>query len=171
MKRYIIAALAVGGFYMLKLKSKNREKELNLKHFTPSEFGAWWLLMSKKQLLTLDKFREALGKPIIISPAKGSLGRYLGSGESSQHNVSKWGEVRASDIMFPWMTTKEELRHAVEVAKRVGFTGIGAYPHWKPYMGLHVDVREDRQPGNPALWSAIVVAGNQKYVGLDVAFA
>jgi len=169
MKKYIIALVAIGGLYMMKTKIK--QNDLKLEYFSASEFGAWWLLMSVKQLKTLDAFRKALGKPVIISPANGSLGRYLGSGESSQHNVSKWGEVRACDIMFPWMKTKAELKHAVEVAKQVGFTGIGAYPHWKPYMGLHVDTREDRQAGNPALWSAVLVAGKQKYVGLGVAFA
>ncbi len=37
----------------------------------------------------------------------------------------------------------------------IGFTGIGVYPHWDPYPGIHGDVRVDRAPGTPAVWGML----------------
>ncbi len=136
--------------------------EQQLRYFTPSEFGDWWPQMSTKLLMQLDEFRHQLGVPVMISPAPGALGRNDGP-SLSQHNVDMWGEVRAADVMFQGVT----LEKAVEVAKEVGFSGIGAYPDWNPRPGLHLDVR----PAPLALWSGIKSGGQQVYRGIAEAFA
>ena len=68
---------------------------LNLKYFTPAEFGSWWPMMSADLLNKLDKFRELWGYPVEISPVDGSRGRHLGPNDLSMHNVDHWGLVRA----------------------------------------------------------------------------
>lgn len=72
-----------------------------------------------------------------------------------------WGEVRAVDI-FPkvggrYIETTEELERAYEIAKAVGFSGIGVYTDTQPGHMLHVDVRSSRG----TIWSRI--AGSYKY--------
>lgn len=169
MKWLVYSLIALYSFGYFKKMS-----EVELKHFSQTEFGAWWPLMNRDLLLKLDAFREAWQNPVIISPAFGSLGRTLGPGDSSQHNVTRWGEVRAADIM-PLIEEPDgtrrgmnrgELWLAYTTALRVGFHGIGVYPGWQPYTGLHVDMREDRSGTSPALWSRI----NGEYVGVDQAW-
>jgi len=137
-----------------------------LRHFDPNEFGKWGPWMSERLLEALDEFRHALMAPVMISPADGSLGRFAGD-SGSQHNIDKWDEVRAADVMAP----RTDVLRAYEVARELGmFSGIGLYPHWRPYPGLHLDVRESATPEGPALWGAIKnECGRQVYVPLDVA--
>lgn len=133
-----------------------------LRYFTASEFGEWWPHMSTDLLTKLDEFRHRLGVPVHISPAQGSLGRNLGL-STSQHNVDLWGEVRAVDVMF----TGASLEHGYQIAKDIGFTGIGAYPDWKPSQGMHLDVRQ----APLALWSGVLDSGKQVYKSITVAFS
>ncbi|MEG9862966.1 MAG: hypothetical protein V6Z82_07025 [Flavobacteriales bacterium] len=138
-------------------------KELN--HFTPSEFGVWWPFMSNDLLEKLDELRERWGKVINVSPAAGGIGRH-GGDATTQHNVDLYGEVRAVDI-FPSGLNGNNVDQFYQLAKDVGFTGIGVYADTqyagKPHVMFHVDVRKDRQPGSPAKWGRI--AGN--YVSLE----
>lgn len=131
-----------------------------LRHFDLKEFGMSLPFMAVAWLLMVDEFREQLGAPVIISPAAGALMRF-DSGSESQHCYG-----RAGDIMLP---AGPDLKTAFSVASRVGFTGIGIYPHWKPSPGLHLDIRPDRKPGNPATWGAIRQGGQQVYVSLQEA--
>lgn len=136
-----------------------------LKYFKASEFGVWYPLMSRDLLVKLDAFREAWGSPVIISTAHGGIGREDTS--DSQHNVLRWGEVRAIDV-FPmvggnFMTTAFDRARARAVATSVGFTGIGLYADTSPGNMLHVDVRKDRREARPAEWSR--VAG--QYLGIE----
>lgn len=133
-----------------------------LRYFTQAEFGKWWPYMSTELLTKLDEFRHRLGVPVSISPVDGSLGRHLGL-STSQHNVDLWGEVRAVDVMF----TGVSLEHAYQVAKEVGFTGIGAYPDWQPSQGMHLDVRQ----APLALWAGIKEEGIQVYKSIQMAFS
>lgn len=134
-----------------------------LRYFQASEFGAWWPYMDAGFLRALDEFRHRLGYRIMISPAPGSLGRVTGS-TTSQHHVSH-GAVKAADIM-PFKVIRgqrmglalDELQRAFNIAVGVGFTGIGVYPDWSPYPGMHVDLRADRAPGEPATWSRVKLA-------------
>ena len=181
MRALLIGASIVGGWYLYqRMNAGNRYAEPpeqsnfifewvltmpendQLRYFQPSEFREWWPLMSTELLNKLDEFRHRLGVPVTISPASGALGRKLGA-STSQHNVDLWGEVRAVDVMFNGVS----LERAYEVAKQVGFTGIGAYPDWQPSPGLHLDVRQ----APLALWSGIKEGGKQVYKGISEAFA
>lgn len=144
----------------------NQNSQINLKHFKPEEFRGWFDRMNPALLHQLDEFREQLGAPVIISPAHGAIGRHQGETGKSQHNIDRYGEVRAIDVM----PQTDDMRHAFNVAMRVGFHGIGVYPDWRPHWGLHLDMRKDRPPQNPALWSGLMVAGKQKYFGIELAW-
>ena len=144
-----IAILLIGYVFM---------RQPKLKHFSPREFGVWYPLMSADLLKKLDAFRERWGYPVEVSSAQGAIGREDDS--QSQHNVSKWGEVRAIDV-FPrvagggYMLTASERQRAFTIAKEVGFTGIGLYTDTQPGNLLHLDVRVDKQEGSPAKWSRV----------------
>ena len=69
-----------------------------MKYFRPTEFREWWELMSIDLLEVLDDFRDIWGAPVMISPHADALGRHGGRDDLSQHNVDKWGEVRAADL-------------------------------------------------------------------------
>jgi hypothetical protein len=153
-----------------------------LRHFSASEFGVSFPLLSPLLLQKLDALRDAWGDSVIISPAIGALVRSYPFGHSnysSRHNVIKYGEGQAADIM-PQITNGDgtkrgldsfEMRMFFNMAKDVGFTGIGAYPDWLPFAGFHVDVRDDHVAGNPATWSGIKTAQGQKYFALERGFA
>jgi hypothetical protein len=125
-----------------------RREMLDLKYFDRSEFGLWWPLMSVDVLTKLDAFREAWGAPVMVSPAIGGLGREDNSG--SMHNVLKWGEVRAIDVFPRGMDTLADRRRAYQIAKNVGFTGIGLYTDTKPSNMLHLDNRDE-----PEYWTRV----------------
>lgn len=148
----IILGLTIGGFVGYKTAYA-----VSLKNFKVSEFRGEHIFLSTKLLKKLDKFREQLGERIIVSPAKGSMFLNNERENNSQHFLGK-----AIDIMLPDTTDWER---AYTIAKNVGFTGIGFYPHWKPYKGFHVDVRES--DGHISTWSGINPDGKgQRYVGL-----
>lgn len=141
----------------------------DLKHFAPGEFGLWWPLMNADLLIKLDAFRDAWGGPVKISAANGGIGRHQGREGNSQHNVDKWGEVRAVDAFpmvqvrpgeYRYMDSEADRARAFNTAKKVGFTGIGLYTDTKPGNMLHVDTRDSG--GRVALWSR--VAGNYKSI-------
>ena len=132
-----------------------------MRRFTESEFREWEGRISPKLLEKLDRFALVWKKPVIISSAKGAIGRHCGANDTSQHNFDKWDEVRAIDI-FPQGLTRENSREALSIAKSVGFTGIGFYSDTKPSMMMHVDVRTSRVEGEPALWGR----ENGKYVSI-----
>lgn len=122
-----------------------------LKYFSPDEFGPWYPQVSAALLQKIDAFRERWGAPVRISPAEGAIGRHGGESSKSQHNVDYWGEVRALDVFpmvpnglggYRYMKTLEERQRAVELARAVGFVGIGVYVDTVPGNMLHVDVRE-----------------------------
>lgn len=131
----------------------------------------WWPFMSVRLLVLLDTFRFIYGVPCRISPHPRALGRRLGDGPDdsfSQHNIDRWGEIRAADVLPQGMTTVGHARKAVSIAHEIGITGVGIYPHWKPTPGVHLDVRGDEAPGDPALWGGVNDdEGNQVYVALD----
>ena len=143
----------------------------DLTYFSASEFGIWWPLMNRDLLLKLDRFRELWGAPVVISKAAGSIGRH-GDG-NSQHNVDRWGEVRAVDVFpmvpdgaggFRYMSTSADRQRAYEVAIQAGFTGIGLYTDTQPGNLLHVDNR----PGDRvAQWSRV----DGRYLGIGEVLA
>ncbi len=125
-----------------------------LRHFTPGEFREWWWDMDPQLLSLLDEQREQWGAPIRISKDDGALGRHLGPMSESRHNIDRWGKVQAADIILAGMVTRSDVRRAVDIARDLGFGGIGLYPHWQQGAGLHVDVRP-REGGHIATWGRI----------------
>lgn len=158
-----LTLIGLGALIYMATKTATRP---DLKHFTPSEFGLWWPLMNAELLTKLDAFREAWGAPVKISPASGGIGRHQGSDGTSQHNIDKWGEVRAVDVFplvevrpgeYRYMNSQADRARAFNTAKQVGFRGIGLYTDTTPGNMLHVDTRDaDRV----ATWSR--VAGNYR---------
>ncbi|GGX52355.1 hypothetical protein [Saccharospirillum salsuginis] len=142
---------------------------VRLRYFKPHEFGQWWPLMDEDLLRGLDEFRRRIGRPVQISPAIGALGR-PGAGDS-MHNVTKWGQVRAADVLIPGATVAD-LPGLVAEARAVGvFGGVGAYPDWEPWPGLHLDTR-DRDPNQPATWAGLDDGdGDQYYTAIEEAWA
>lgn len=138
--------------------------------FSRQEFGEWASDMDVALLVLLDSFRALLGRPVHLSRHPMAIGRR--GGTNSQHDVDTWGVVRAVDTMPEGVRTPEELRHAMNVARTVGFTGIGVYPDWHPSPGLHLDVRRSHRPGAPAMWGGIrrLPESTQEYVSVDEAF-
>lgn len=137
---------------------------LSLKHFSPWEFRTWFADMSPELLKKLDTFRELWGQPVVISSHADGLGRKLGPADTSQHNVNKWGEVRAVDV-FPEGLNVQTKAFAIQCARQAGFTGYGIYSDTQPGWMMHLDVRADRSPVNPATWARV----NGNYVGIEVA--
>lgn len=162
-KALIYSSLAIAmGRYLMKAKDKP-----SLEFFSPVEFGVWYPAMDNKLLVGLDELRRRWGYPIKISTAFGALGRNEGN-ESSWH-FPRNGIVHAADVM----PTKDgrglnndELQEIFNMARSLQvFGGVGVYPHWKPYKGLHLDTRTDRDAAtNPALWGGIKQGGKQVYV-------
>ena len=166
----MVVGAAVGAAVVAVSSGVQQSALPELRNFSPKEFGIWWALMNPDLLTRLDDFRDRLGFPVSISTAPGAIGRHTGN-PSSQHHVTR-GKIAAVDVMPHWPLggTKGELRQAYNLAVELGFTGVGLYPDWSPRPGLHLDVRDDRQAGNPATWSGIKVAGVQQYGAIEAAF-
>lgn len=116
--------------------------------------------MSPKLLKKLDGFRHEWGFPVEISRHADAIGREGGE-DLSQHNIDKWGEVRAIDVFpmvpdgaggFRYINTKSELKAAYDLAINMGFTGVGVYLDTVAGYMLHLDVRETE---SVATWSRI----------------
>lgn len=152
-----------------------------LRYFEDDEFRGQKGKLSPELLAKLDEFRARLGYPVRISPADGAMARRQGEDSTSQHNLDRWGEVRAIDVMptpldgagNPRAMTKAEAEEAKRVAEAVGFTGIGVYPGWAPFPGLHLDVRPYSMTGAtlPDTWAGVPEpGGGQDYIALDAGF-
>lgn len=128
---------------------------MHLIYFKEKEFHPFWHVMSFSLLIQMDLLRWKWGKRIDISKAPGALGRRLGYDKTSQHNIDRWGEVRAADTFPEGVITQSDCVDFMDLATDLGFTGIGVYPEAEPSIMFHLDVRVDRDRGNPALWGAI----------------
>lgn len=126
-----------------------------LEFFEYDEFGWQGLFLDTKLLLTLDAFRKKLNSKVLVSPAPGSMIRFTSSDSESQHF---WYKGAAIDVMIP----EAPLNYAYELATEF-FSGVGAYPDWKPYKGLHLDTRKTEN-GKVATWGGINQNGKQVYV-------
>jgi len=121
-----------------------------VEHFVESEFHGWFDSLSKELKVKLDFLREIIDCPLELSNIPGGIGRIDSS--NSQHNSSKWGEVRAVDGYIPEEMLFVDFYDACIAAQ---FTGIGFYTNWPSgRRGFHVDVRQDRTPEDPATWAA-----------------
>jgi len=140
-----------------------------MKHFKPEEFGGWYDQLNPSLKRNLDDLRGAWGQPIVISPVKGAVGRKKGKANTSQHNVDRWGEVRAVDVMPVGIKTLNDARLFRAMAEDHGFAGIGFYPFWNPRPGFHLDIRVAECEGCVAQWGGVLYKGKQIYVGMATA--
>lgn len=135
------------------------DSSVNLRYFSEHEFGGWFESMNPKLLEKLDQFRHEWGFPVQVSSHEDAVGRHLGD-STSQHNIDRWGMVNAIDV-FPknsvggYINSQAERKRAFDIAKKVGFTGIGIYTDTSPGNMLHLDVRSGKSEGDPAIWSRI----------------
>lgn len=145
-------------------------KKPYLYHFKPNEFVRadkygnevnWYDQMDPRLLVLLDVARFQWDKPIAISAHPEAIGRQLGD-SLSDHNIDRWGKVMGIDVMPEGINTTEDARAFRLLARDLGFTAIGFYPHWKPRPGFHLGVRADREMGKPAEWGFVRV--NEKSV-------
>ena len=136
--------------------------------FARDEFREWADMMHPGLCFALDVLRDALNALVVISPAKGALGRRMGI-STSLHNVDMHRMVCAVDVLLPLSCGVER---GYDVARDLRlFSGIGVYPFWKPRAGLHLDVRhlsaanptKGATPRTPATWGGVPGAGGRQH--------
>ncbi len=93
-------------------------------NFSPQELASkreGELMIDEDALDKLQKLRNILGKPLLITSAYRSEAhnRAVGGASRSQHRLAKAFDVRMDN---------QDPQHFESVAKAVGFTGIGHYP-------------------------------------------
>ena len=139
-------------------------------HFTQEEFREWAEDMSPRLVTMLDVFRFRIGRPIAISASEYALGRNLGRGQMSEHNVDEWGEVLAVDCFIRGVYKRAQAEAVAHEAEGIGFTGIGVYSDTRNNQGqeqvmFHLGVRPNEDMGSPATWGRI----SGKYTSLIAA--
>ena len=139
-------------------------------YFTQEEFRDWAEDMSPRLVTMLDVLRFRLGSAIAISASEYALGRNLGVGKMSEHNVDEWGEVLAVDCFIGGVYNRAQAEAVVYEAEEIGFTGIGVYSDTRNNQGqeqvmFHLGVRPNEDMGSPATWGRI----SGKYTSLIAA--
>lgn len=105
------------------------------RNFTPKEIacrGTGELVIDEAALDTLQRLREAWGKPMRINSAyrSASHNKNVGGSPNSQHLFGK-----AFDVAMP----KRSQAKFIAAAKEAGFTGIGTYANF-----VHIDTGRKR---------------------------
>ena len=129
-------------------------------HFDAEEFREWSDDMSARLVTMLDVLRFKLGSPIAVSASEYALGRELGRGKMSEHNVDHWGEVLAADCFISGIYNRAQSEAVVYEATSIGFTGIGVYSDTHNNKGeeqvmFHLGVRPNELMGSPATWGRV----------------
>jgi len=129
-------------------------------HFNQEEFREWSDDMSARLITMLDVLRFKLGSPIAVSASEYALGRELGRGKMSEHNVDHWGEVLAADCFISGIYNRAQSEAVVYEATSIGFTGIGVYSDTHNNKGeeqvmFHLGVRPNELMGSPATWGRV----------------
>ena len=139
-------------------------------YFSQEEFREWAEDMSPRLVTMLDVLRFRLGRPIATSASEYALGRNLGVGKMSEHNIDEWGEVLAVDCFIGGVYNRAQAEAVVYEAEGIGFTGIGVYSDTRNNQGddqvmFHLGVRPTEMMGSPATWGRI----SGKYTSLMAA--
>ena len=129
-------------------------------YFSQEEFREWSDDMSARLVTMLDVLRFKLGSPIEISASEYALGRELGVGKMSEHNVDEWDEVLAVDCFISGIYNRAQAEEVAREAKAIGFTGIGVYSDTHNNYGedqvmFHLGVRPNELMGSPATWGRV----------------
>lgn len=149
------------------------------KYFGDAELHGQRQFCTDAILQSLDRFREAWGAPVLVSPVSGAVARFNAPRSKSQHSVDFWGDCNAVDL-FPvgLDPNRDDLWERVEFAAyEAGISGIGLYPQARlgRHRGMvHID-RRDIRPGedntrtNPAMWTAWrkTVGRGWRYAGMS----
>lgn len=167
----MIAAIAVMAVVLLIYKGASGNTTVQAEQLSPADFynaSTDWLQRAAPELVAaLDAFFIAIDKAggrAFISPAPGALGRTSGN-KSSQHYTEPGRPFLAADVMVEGIP----LTDAYEIARGLKlFSGVGVYPDWGPAPGLHLDVRPDRTPDNPATWAGMKLADGSQSTAFPV---
>ena len=129
-------------------------------HFNQEEFREWSDDMSARLVTMLDVLRFRLGSAIAVSASEYALGRNLGRGKMSEHNIDHWGEVLAVDCFIGGVYNRAQAEAVVYEATGIGFTGIGVYSDTRNNQGqeqvmFHLGVRPTEMMGSPATWGRV----------------
>lgn len=163
MKAWALGLCAVGGYGVYKMIIV-----VGLKYFSLSDFRGEWPFLAVDLMQRADMFAMEVskrGSRVVVSPVPGAMLRWDKEGEGEGKTEHRYG--RAIDVMIDGPTTLAECR---DIAKEVGFSGIGVYPDWRPCKGCHLDIRPGRALGNPATWAGIKQDGKQVYVAIERGF-
>lgn len=145
---------------------------MHAQYFDAEEFREWADDMSVRLVTLLDVLRHMSGRIIEISAHADALGRELGHGDWSAHNLDRWGEVLAVDCFVSGVYYREQAEAVVDLARRIGFTGIGVYTDTRNNRGedqvmFHFDVRPYRDMGTPSTWGRVAGEGTSLIVALQ----
>ena len=129
-------------------------------HFDAEEFREWSDDMSARLITMIQHQRFRLGSAIAVSASEYALGRELGRGKMSEHNVDEWGEVLAVDCFIGGVYNRAQAEAVVYEAEGIGFTGIGVYSDTHNNQGddqvmFHLGVRSNELMGSPATWGRV----------------
>lgn len=127
-------------------------------HLSPENVGACWDQMDLAFLIRVDQFMWDSPGEWMVSPASGAACRDYGSQTSRHYAVGR--KADALDIMLIDGDLEENYRFA-----RERFGGVGVYPDWIPFHGLHIDGRP-----NAATWAGIRQGNEQVYVPVEQVF-
>lgn len=144
-----------------------------LEHFEAHEFGSWSDKMDIMLLLRLDQLADVSGYGIRISKVNGAVGREDGN---TWHNINFTGtnKVMAVDV-YPFNRdgaefTQDDAQRLYTLALRIGFTGVGIYPHWAGGIGFHLDTRtrlKNRVGRKYDEWAGVWRNNKQVYVSFN----
>jgi hypothetical protein len=139
-------------------------------HFSAEEFRDWADDMSPRLVTMLDVLRFRLGSAIEISGSEYALGRNLGRGQMSEHNIDHWSEVLTVDCFIRGVYKRAQAEAVAHEAEGIGFTGIGVYSDTHNNRGeeqvmFHLGVRPNELMGSPATWGRV----NGEYTSLMAA--
>jgi uncharacterized protein YcbK (DUF882 family) len=135
----------------------------NVAHFSKSEFHGESEFVDSRVIYALDELRKQLGKPIIISPVKGSVARFDDGSKTSQH-YAVGRKSTAVDVLFP----ESSLHDVFVTASTITVIGgIGLYPDWNPHHGAHIDTRQRKPNGGVYNWMGIDTENGQKLAAVD----
>lgn len=135
-----------------------------VRHFLPEEFRGELSAIDGRLIYAVDELRARLGAALIVSPARGSMTRFGDAARTSMHYANPAAGIygQAVDLMSPEATLREVYEAAAAV-REIG--GIGIYPNWRPWPGVHVDIRARGTGGRLATWMGIGTP--QRYAVLD----
>ena len=105
--------------------------------------------LDSRVVFAADQLRERLGTKLLVSPVAGAITRDYEPGSRHQA-VGRLSD--ALDCFVPGSSLTE----VYEAALRISLIGgVGLYPDWLPYHGIHIDTRPRSDADRCATWMAV----------------